>query len=94
MAMSEHRKQLAIALADAIYELIDQDNFDRMSLGAMNLAISKLAELSALYGRRDSEIEAAKDFLERMKRPRADRFDLGYSLKNMVYGIRMSTHNL
>ena len=94
MEMNETRKQQAIKLADEIYEMIDQDNFDRMSLGAIEEALSKLGTLSAMYGRRDSEIEAAKSYLEKMKKPRADRYQLGSSLKGMVYGIRMSAHNL
>jgi hypothetical protein len=94
MIISENRKQQAINLADEIYGLVDQDNFDRMSLGVMEEALSKLSILRAIYGRRDSEIEAAKGYLEKMKRPRADRNQLGSSLKYVAYGIRMSAHNL
>lgn len=94
MSMTDSRKEQAIALADEIYDLVNLDNFDRVSLGAIDDVISKLVTLAAIYGRPDSEIDAAKGYLEKMKRPRADRDDLGYSLKNMAYGIRLSTHNL
>jgi hypothetical protein len=94
MDITEAGKEQAIKLADEIYELINVDNFDGLSLGTIDEALSKLGTLSALYGKRDSEIEAAKSYLEKMKRPRADRRQLGQSLNYVAYGIRMSASNL
>jgi hypothetical protein len=83
--MSARRNQ-AVALAEQVCDVLSSvDHFDRISLGAVDNIISDLRTLRSLMGR-CSDVDLAIGYLEKMKRPRADKPTEGQRAKDAAFG--------
>ncbi len=87
------RRDQAIALATQICDALDGDQIHRMPLDAIQHAIDDLKALRAIMGR-CSDVDLAIGYLEKMKRPRADKAAEGQRAKNAAYGAKMSAYNM
>ncbi len=91
--MALTKRDRSIALAEQICDAFDLDPFDRMSLGAIDNMIDDLRTLRTLMGR-CSDIDLAIGYLDKMKRPRADKHAMGQRAKDAAVGARIMAHNI
>jgi hypothetical protein len=87
------KRDRAIPLATEICDALALDHFDRMSLGAIDNVIADLRTLRSLMGR-CPDIDLAISYLEKMKRPRADKHAEGQRAKDAAVGARIMAYNM
>ena len=92
MTTPSNRDQ-AITLAAEIYDSLARDRLDQMSHDAIDYIISDLRTLHSLMGG-CSDVDLAIHHLEKMKRPRADKYAEGQSAKDAAYGAKIMAHNM
>jgi hypothetical protein len=90
--MASPKKQ-AIALGGSIRNAFDHDYSDRMSAGEIDEIIKNLRTLRSLM-RGCSDIDLALDYLERMKRPCAEKYDLFDKAKSAAVGALATAYNM
>lgn len=87
------KRDRAIAIAEQICDALTVDHFDRMSPGTIDKAIADLHTLQPLLGT-CSDIDLAIGYLEKMKRPRANKQDLGQRAKDAAVGAKIMAYNM
>jgi hypothetical protein len=90
----ELRRDRAIALIEKIRDSLICIQFDHMSLSTMDEIIGELSRLRQLFPWPCSDIDLAINYLEKMKRPRSDKFDLGQSILSAVVGIQVMAYRI
>ncbi len=91
MALS--KKDRAIALATKICDALDPDQFDRMTLGEIESVIDDLRTLRSLLGH-CSFVNFAQHYLERMKRPRANKQAEGQRAKDAAVRAKVMAQSM
>jgi hypothetical protein len=87
------KRDRAIALAEKICDALTVDNFDRMSISAINNVIADLHMLRSVM-KRCPDIDLAIGYLEKMKRLRANKQDLGQRAKDAAVGAKIMAYNM
>lgn len=80
------RKEAAEAIISELKLIVSDADFDRMSLGTIDKIERQLRSLRAINGQ-SSSLDLALHYVERMKKPRADRYELGNLLKDAIWGL-------
>jgi hypothetical protein len=91
--MAVTNRDRAIALAEQIYDALDVDQIRRLPLDAIQHAIADLKALRILMGQ-CSDADLAIAYLEKMKRPRADKAAEGQRAKDAAYGTKIMAYNM
>jgi hypothetical protein len=91
--MMPTKRDRAIALAGEICDALHLDNFDRMSLSAIDNTIADLRTLQSLLGT-CSDIDLAIHHLEKMKPPSADKQSEGRLAKDAAVGAKIMAYNM
>ena len=81
-------------IADGICTALGADRVDALSLNSIDGLIVDLCTLKMLLGGQSTDVNLAIRYLEKMKRPRADKQAEGRRAKHAAEGARIATYRL